>query len=406
MSENRSNKNVHELLVPGDSAWELWRAIGNGQYQLASLTEHGPGSFTPEANRHLLALPAVSLWVLPAWLKGEPEHLQAMASLHLEKMGVRIPAHDRAMVVESLDELDGSHLVRILALKDQITPLASHKIIPQECRHSASCYPLPADSLVLWRELGKIVLAITAGPRLVYFTPLSSTSLDANAVAEINHLCLQLSFQRVISNLSGIVMWLEESDALVESLRHAVGLSVSVQDKPEPRAAGGTGRLMPQDLIEGRLAEDSKRKRRLMALAGGLVMAAVIAGFAFLIGKASQERDALLEKVAAITPKASKVEGQKAAWTEAAPAADPTASPMETLLRIMEPSASGEVTLVEYEWTPTSVVMRGRAPEISPALKYMQEIKDSEALMAYNWEPGTPQIGENGAAFEVKGTRP
>ena len=85
---------------------------------------------------------------------------------------------------------------------------------------------------------------------------------------------------------------------------------------------------------------------------------------------------------------------------------DPSASPMQLLLGIMEPSASNEVTITEFEWTPAQVILRGRAPEISPALKYMQEVKDTESLLAYTWEPGNPEIGENGAAFEVKGTRP
>ena len=404
MSERKTNKLIQEVLLPGDHAWERWRVLGAGEYQLADTVEHGPGSFTKEASKHILALPAVSVWVLPAWLKGESNYLKDMASLHLERMGVRTSGHEQGMVLDSLEEKDGSHLVRIIALKDHLTPLADHKIVPAECRLSAACYPLPANSIIIWRELGRVVMAITAGPRLVYFTPLSSNQLDGNAVAEINHICLQLSFQRVLKEVSGIVLWMEDGDA--EKLHRATDLPVSVQDKPLPRLAGGTSKLMPLDLIEVQQSKATSARQRLMALSAGFVVAACIAVFAFLIGKVSRERDELLEKVAAMTPRASKVEGQKSAWMEAAPAVDPEGSPMETILRLMEPAASGQITLTELEWTPKDVVLRGRAPEISPALKYMQEIKDTESLMAYAWEPGTPEIGENGAAFEVKGSRP
>ncbi|MBL9116886.1 MAG: hypothetical protein JNJ83_17910 [Verrucomicrobiaceae bacterium] len=404
MSDRKANKLITELLLPGETAWERWRAVGTNGYELAEMTDHGPGKFSKDATKHVLALPAVSVWVLPAWIKGEKAHLNEMAGFHLERMGVRTPGHAEAVSVESLEDRDGSHLVRITALKDHLTPLADHKIIPSECRLSAACYALPPSSLILWKELGRIVLAITCGQRLVYFSPLSSTDLDSNAIAEVNHICLQLGFQRVLKDITGIVLWTGESAAA--ALYKATGLPVAVSERPNPVTNGPASRLMPHDLIAARQTVATSGRRRLLALSTGFVMAACIAVFAFVIGKVSRERDALLEQVAAMTPKASKVESQKAAWVEAGPAVDPEASPMETLLRLMEPTASNQITLTEFEWTPKGVVVRGRAPEISPALKYMQEVKDTESLLAYNWEPGTPEIGENGAAFEVKGEKP
>jgi hypothetical protein len=404
MSDRKSNKLIHELLIPGDLSWERWRATGMGGCELVNAIEHGPGSFLKDATKHTLALPAVSVWVLPAWLKGETEHLVDVAQLHLERLGVRTPGHLEAVTVESLDEKNGSHLVRIIALKDQLTPLADHKIIPEDCRLSASCYPLSASSVTLWRELGRLVLAITTGPRLVYFSPLSSTLLDSNAIAEINHICLQLSFQRVLQDMAGIVLWIEDGDAA--ALEKATGLPVTMAEKPVPRLIGTAGKLMPLDLIEAKQSSSESGRRRLLALAAGFVLAACIAVFAFLIGNVSRERDALLEQVASITPRASKVQGQRASWMEAAPAVDPTFSPLEAIKRLMEPAAAGQIALTELEWTPTSVVLRARAPEISPALAYMQQIAETESLTAYNWSPGTPEIGENGVAFEVKGDRP
>lgn len=406
MSERKTNKQVQELLLPGDHAWQRWRSLGAGEFQLVETLEHGPGRFHKDATQHTLALPAASVWVLPAWIKGALAHLRDAAILHLERLSVRTPGHERSMVVDSLSEKDGSHLARIIALKDLPTPLADFDILPKECRLSASCHPLPASSLVLWRELGRLVLAITQGPRLVYFSPLSASALDSNAVSEINHICLQLSFQRVVTEVTGVVLWTDEGDPAL--IQRATGMAVSLQDKPTPRfaAASGHGGLMPLDLLEAQGQQTASAKRRLAGLSAGFVLAVCVAVFAVLIGLVSRERDALLDQVAALSPRASKVENQKAAWEEAGSAIDPTASPMETLLRIMEPTASSQITITELEWTPKNIVIRGRAPEIAPALQYVQEIKDAESLLAYSWEPGTPEIGENGAAFEVKGERP
>jgi hypothetical protein len=406
MSDRKSNKQVQELLLPGDRAWQRWRSAGAGAFEVVETIEFGPGRFHKDASHHILALPATSAWVLPAWIKTEATHLRDAASLHLERLSVRTPEHSRAMIVDSLSEKDGSHLARIIALKDVPTPLANLSILPKDCRLSAACYPLPASSIVIWRELERLVMAITQGPRLVYFSPLSALTLDSNAVSEVNHICLQLSFQRVVTELTGITLWTEEGDASL--LQRGTGMTVQISDKPLPRPAAITAAngLMPADLLVAKDHQAASSKRRLVGLSAGFVLAACVAAFAVLIGLVSRERDALLDQVAALSPRASKVEGQKAAWEEAGSAIDPTASPMETLLRIMEPTASSQITITELEWSPKSVIIRGRAPEISPALQYVQEIKDAAPLLAYTWEPGTPEIGENGAAFEVKGERP
>ena len=112
------------------------------------------------------------------------------------------------------------------------------------------------------------------------------------------------------------------------------------------------------------------------------------------------------EQVAEITPKAAKVANHKEAWKEVATAVDPEAYPMELLLRCMEPKVSSEVTLTSFECTQDTIVLRGRAKEISPALKYSEDLKQTESL-AFTWEPGsTPRIeADNSATFELKGTR-
>ena len=397
-------KQKHEVLVPGDKAWELWSGGLAGAFERTTTFEDGPGAFTRSASRRVLALPASSLWVLPAWMKGTQAHLRDMALLHLERLGVKTPQHAESLCVDSLTEQEGSLLARVVALKDVPTPLADFRILPDECRLSASCLPLPSNSLTVWRELGRLVVAITIGPRLAYFSPLSAATLDHSGLAELNNICLQLTFQRVLSTLSGIVLWIEDGD--IEHIQKVTGVPVLREDRPSPQiaAVSKTG-LMPGDVIATRQAAEAAARTRLMVLGGAFVISALVAAFMVVMSVATNERDALREQVAEITPRAAKVANHKDAWQEVATAVDPNSYPMELLLRCMEPKASDEITLTSFECTQDTILLRGRAKEISPALKYSEELKQTDSL-AFTWEASTPRIeSDNSATFEMKGTR-
>jgi len=404
---HRNLKLKHELLLPGEQAWELWTGTPDAPLnRVRAFAAGAPGAFETVKARHVAALPAASLWVLPAWLQGQPEHLKEVALLHLERLGVRTPGHAEAVRVDALSHGDGSHLARIIALKEVATPLAHHRVLPDECCLNAACLPLPADAIIVWRELGRLVVAITIGRQLAYFSPLSAASLDQHGLAELNNICLQLSFQRILSSLTCIVLWTDEGDP--QRMSRMTGLDVVRQDKPSPVLLDASlTDLMPADVIALRGQARQSERQRLIMLSTGFVMAAVVAAFSFVMAQATRERDALREKVAEVTPRAAKILSQQAAWQEIAPAVDPNFFPMELLLRTMEPNSSADIGLTSFECTATSVLIQGRAPEISPALKFTEDIKSSELLMAYQWEASTPKIeSDNSASFEIKGTLP
>lgn len=141
-----------------------------------------------------------------------------------------------------------------------------------------------------------------------------------------------------------------------------------------------------------------------MALGAGFVLAAAVAGFSALMSMATRERDSLREKIAEVTPKAAHVANHKAAWTEVASAVDPSQYPMEILLRCMEPQ-SPDLAMMSFECTEDRVLIQAHTPTVEDALKYQLDIKNSEALSAYNWDSGQLKINEkdNSTTFELKG---
>jgi hypothetical protein len=401
----KTNKQRYELLLPAATGWERWTGPELGPLAREQ-TFDKEGSFTRDGQRHVLALPSTATWVLPAWLKGDVTHLRDMAQLHLERLGVRTAGGAHEMQVNRIDSDEAAHLTCIIALKEEPAPLAAKTSLPDDATVSALCYPLPDDTVVVWRELGRLVIAITSGSQLIYFSPLSASKLDQNALGELNNICLQLGFQRVLGTVGKMVLWTEEGD--LNLIRRVTGIAAVREEKPAPRwpTVGGCN-LMPADIVAERARQQASKRTRLMALSAGGLVALAIAAIALLTVFASRERAQLLDKVAELTPRASKVEDHRKAWDEIASAVDPKRFPMEVLLRCMEPKSSGDVALVHYEATGDRVMLRGRTPTSAIALQYAQEIKGTESLNAYAWETPPPTMhSDDSATFELKGTRP
>lgn len=397
-------KHNHELLTPAGKGWAHWRGTLTGGLDFNILTDEA-GSFEADVPRRVLALPAAAVWTLPAWLKGDKDHLRDMATLHLERMGVRLPDPAHEMLTEIVSSDDGGHLCAIAALKELPSPLEKTKILPTQVTLSAHCFHLPPDCLVVWEEHGSFVIAITVEGRLVYFSPLSARHLDDAAMREINNICLQLGFQRVIGRLEAIVLWTDAGD--LDDIADATGLTVRRDEKPAPRMpAEHLCSLMPADIIATRHQQQRSARTRLMALGAGAIGAICVAVLTALTALAVQERNTLFERLAELTPKAARVQDHQRSWGEVATAVDPKRFPMQVLLHCMEPSSAPEVAITHFQCTAEKIVLRGRTEKSPTALQYSQEIKNVEPLMAWSWETPQPVINpDDSASFEVTGVR-
>lgn len=402
----RKRNPAAELLLPARDSWESWTGTESGACEYRSAHEAYAAKFGREAQRRILALPASHVWVLPAWLKGETHHLNDMARLHLERLGVNPPGDGEAVQVHRLDHKDGAHLVSIIALKELPTPLGDFTRLPTDVVLHAACRAMPKNTVVIFRELGKLVISITGANGIVYCSPLSAKRLDERALSELNNVCMQLSFQGVLAPLNAIVLWTDEGD--LGMIQRITGIPASREDMPSPTLPGrGVSKLMPADLGLEKQRLESRSKMRLMGLSAGAILAAGIAAITVFTSMALRERNMLREKVAAVAPKAARVLDHRQSWEEAAPAVDPERFLTETLLRIMEPPSSSEVTLTHFESTPDRVILRGRTESPAMALDYAREIQDVESLADYAWETPAPVIAsDNSATFELKGDRP
>lgn len=406
----KARKALCEMMVPGAAGWERWQAPEGqaGKFVDATAGEEG-AAFSKGQFKRVLVLPVSHVWVMPAWLKGEASLVRDMALLHLERLGIRVDEPERALQLVEVMAREDARLVTMLALKDEPAPLPWNSPVPDEVQVSAAVLPLPPSSICVWRELGRLIIGITSGERLVYASPLSAARFDERAIGELNNVCLQLGFQRVLGRVEHLVLWLPEGEGDLGLIERTTGLPVSRQDFPQwlmPQKWGG--KLEPLDVHLARQTQETRTRQRVGLLSAGLVIAAAVAVMMVMITLALREQTLLRDKVAEMSPRAARVLEQKRAWQEAAPAVDPSQGPLQFLLALQEPAASTEVTLMELEFSPKQVMLRGHTTTAATALQFSQEVQQSEMLMAYDWgEPAPPELAaDESATFELKGVRP
>jgi hypothetical protein len=187
---------------------------------------------------------------MPAWLSGSGDLLRDVPQIHIERIGIRLEEPRRAMELLPVSSKDQSSLVTIVSLKDEPAPLAPRSPLPEQVVVSAALLPLAPAGITVWRELGRLVAGITTGEKMVYASPLSSTRMDERAVAELNNICLQLSFQRVLGKVERIVLWLPGEEADPARIGQLTGLPASREPRPSwtsPRSPVASS-LMPADL--------------------------------------------------------------------------------------------------------------------------------------------------------------
>lgn len=405
----KPRKLICELIVPGADGWERWQGLEGQAGKLAhSCAADEELAFGKGPLKRTLVLPVAHAWVMPAWLKGDAALLRDMALLHLERLGIRVDEPARALELVEVTLKDDARLITALALKDEPSPLPLSSPLPDSVRVSASVLPLAASSITVWRELGRLVFGITSGGSLVYASPLTSTRFDERAISELNNVCLQLGFQRVLGRVEQVVLWLPEKEGDLDLIERTFGLPVSREEAPPwIMSARQEGSLAPLDLHHARQQQQVRARQRVIALSAGLVVAAAVAIMMVMITLALREQHHLRDQVAELSPRAARVLDQRRAWQEAAPAVDPSQGPLQFLLALQQPSSSPEVTLMDVEFTPQRVVLRGHTEVTSTALQYSQEIQESELLMAYEWEAPPPELGaDESATFELKGVRP
>ena len=409
MKRASSQKNSIELLLPGAEHWEKWNISKEGEMRkVEDYSETAEGHFTTDFKQRVLALPTSAFWHLPLWLSGESEHFPSMAQLHLERLGIKSVGGLAQICLTPLVQEGEQHLLSIKTLKNQNAPLSSTSALPTQCIAATDCFSLVPNSVSLWRELGRLVMAVTTHDKIVYQAPLTALNFDDEALAEIKQTCFQMAFQQSLPAVERFVLWIEEVDT---AWREAISLSLSLPVEvlqprvPKMREDFPVTFVLPDLKLKEKIELTRKRRRFQLIFASLLFMGLIAAMFALQL-VAALEHEKLLDELNMLTPLAAQIELQRSHWEEVSPALDPQSFPTRMLLSFMESPVSADISLMRFEWTPQRVMVQAHALSTNAALQYAQDIRSHQGLGVYDWVVPAPTIAEDDSAtFEMTGLK-
>jgi hypothetical protein len=399
------------VLFPGENTWELWRGSASLDtvtpldlgYQFESESE--PEFSQNDRGQNVVALPVRSVMALPMWVRapGEREMHQA-AKLQLERAGLRARNEpqgiDFSLVEKSSDGTNS--LILAQSLTDRTPQLATSSAPPTDHLAAPFLLPLPPDHLTIWRELGRLVAAVTRNGKVVHFDALTSSGLDESAIQEVHRMAAQLSLLDMLDNVQGIVLWTTEGDA--QQIADATGLPVDRALRPAPILPQSLrSRLEPRSAKLAReLAQRRARKQKIfrnVALVVGAI--ALLAGG--VLGWFSWQRSSLRAEVSDLRPQAAKVEAMRERWSAAAPAVDKDKFVLETLLAVQSIPAAQSVSLERFELTLKRISIEGSAAGATQALRFLDALSGSQQFADYEWTFPQPKIDGATAHFEIQG---
>ena len=230
------------MLFPGETAWELWRGGADEPLDLhhrfeasdqAAFQRSTRNSAAPD--RRVVALPVHSVIALPMWVTvpGESENeIRQAAELQLERTGLRARNEPQGVDFTLIEQDQSRSLILAQGLTDRSPTLAEQSKLATDHVPSPFLLPLPPNHLTIWRELGRLVTAITRQGRVVFFDTLSAPELDHEALQEIHRMAAQLSLLDMLNTIEGVMLWTPEGDA--QSIADATGLGIDRADRPGP----------------------------------------------------------------------------------------------------------------------------------------------------------------------------
>ena len=392
-----------QILFPGPETWELWSiAPGGGESLCQSMAVP---AFEGNASKRILALPVACTYAIPLWVfaKNEDE-LRGAAQLHLEKDGLNRPEEPAGFDVEPILDQGNRVLIRIDALAKAEVQLAEASPPPDVISLSPRLLPLTDRQIFVWRELGKCVVAITRNGKLVYHNVIGSPKFDMKSADEVVRWAKQFQFQGIVEAFQGIMVWGAAADG--PEIKARTGLTVVLEDRPEPRFLPGAGsRIVPQFVEEIRRRERRKARIRQCLRAGGILAGLAILGFVASVLWSMHTQSALLDRIASLSPAAAEIEQIQQRWSEVGFAVDPDQSPLELMLVVHGLPSASQVSLTHFERSRERLDLKGRATSPSEALKFLGAISKSEELSRYRWTYTQPLIAQDGtASFEIEGT--
>lgn len=387
-----SKKRDSHLLIPGPDGWEIWKSNADEPYQ--KHLEGGPLLVSEiediPSGQLVMGFPARQALAVPFKVQTEDEAMfDDLASLHLEKSGIHTEEEaGRLSDYFPVDHHDGETtlLAVVLSAPDADSmPLRA----PNAFDVSARFFPMEENAITFWRELGRMVFAISTGGKLTYFQALSGDSLNGDTIRDVFLALTQLGLQGVNLDLRKAVVWnsgskSDPTDEQVQALGSQLGSEISFVGKPDPVLPEPVSRIIPADARTERRRHAEKQKRNNLIAAVAVIYLLLVAYFGyqyFQLNSQLTEQNAAIKEVKL---KHSDIALFNADWDELAPLVDSKRWPLQLLYRtatIIPKSQDLRFTI--FDANRERITIRGEAADLKVASSYAEKIR--RMLPEYKW---------------------
>ena len=350
------------ICLPGEEAWELWKQGPSGMSIAQSVRLDEGGSPASFKSADCFGFPVISSYAVPVWAEsGDPEIIDGVVQMQLEKNNL-FPNNAVGQLVDTriIERMESQTLVTATVLDDK-SDLPLTQTAPATFEISPALFYLPDNSIVLWKELGRLIFCLTRGEHPLYFHALSDSELSPAAVSEIESLLMPLYLQDMVPELESIVLW---TDAVVpgaeQALADSLHLPVKRQPKPAPTLPRTPSAFEPVSVAMGKIRAARLRRIRNYAAVAVAAYAAVILGFVGWYWWQDRQVVALRKSVAALRGSVGFVEPTLRQWTSTEPLREKDLYPIESLRTTLEPLSIRQFLGVKA----TSVRLEGQTLEI------------------------------------------
>jgi hypothetical protein len=406
----KNPKSEMSLLCPGEEGWELWKQGPVNGFQPAGSPPTSPdGTVTSVMGARVFAFPVRAAFSVPLWVPSvDPEAVAGALDMQLEKLNLKEDeGGGRLVQQQTLEQSDGQTLALATVLNERQLKSFPGGGIPEQFEITPFLFDLPENSLVLWRELGKVVAVVTRRDRPVHFQTLGAPAVTPAAVHELELVLMQLDMQGMDGGLEQVVLWTEAVDPEGEAaLRQAFGVPVVRRKKPVPVLPEVPAPFLPRQVAEARIeAARRQRTRRLLGLAA-LVYAAIVAAYGFFAVRDILAARQLKAQRDALESIAGGVDGERARWLAMLDVTHADRYPLERFYQVAKTLEEGsQVRLTKFTFEPNKLVVAGEAENIPRAINYQNSLSRDPGLADYEWDKTAPRGEKNGfASFQVVGT--
>ncbi len=408
------------LCLPGPEIWELWKPTPSGWQRVpGSESTTSPSAFKSAA---LFAFPVSSTFAVPIRAAtDDPDLLPDIIEIQLEKQGLKPDAPVGCLTDWRIVDREENQTLVCAAVLNPGLPEELPKEAPARFELSPYLYDLPDDSLVIWKELGRLVFAVTRRDHPVYFHALSASHLTLGVVQEIEQLLMPVYTQGFVTALDAVVIWgnpgstAAPDPAVDAAFQVTFGGRVLHLPKPPPRPGTRVSALEPVSVAQGKIR--AARAARIQKIATACVLAYLLVPgfFAFRYFMEQRKVDVLKSRVAGLESNYGNIQGTIDQANLADAAINFKQYPVELLFQCLtslyDTATPGvrisgfEVEKDQGEKKLSQITIKGEANNANTqaAIVYATKVKGNPELQNFKWEYKAQAPKDGKVPFDIVG---